>query len=104
MLKKVLISTILGVTLLSTCVSAGERTAQGDDIYNPNNYRTEYDAESQLTLNINEEVLKLYTKAEVLILVSDYLDNRQLPFTTTRINYDLLIEPITTNTYKVILF
>ena len=58
----------------------------------------------ELTLNISEEVLKLYTKAEVLILVSDYLDNRQLPFTTTRINYDLLIEPITTNTYKVILF
>ena len=59
---------------------------------------------SKLTLNISEEVLKLYTKAEVLILVSDYLDNRQLPFTTTRINYDLLIEPITTNTYKVTLF
>ena len=58
----------------------------------------------KLTLNISEQVLKLYTKAEVLILVSDYLDNRQIPFTTTRINYDLLIEPITTNTYKVILF
>ena len=58
----------------------------------------------ELTLNINEEVLKLYTKAEVLILVSDYLDNRQLPVTTTRINYDLLIEPITTNSYKVTLF
>ena len=58
----------------------------------------------ELTLNISEEVLKLYTKAEVLILVSDYLDNRQLPFTTTRINYDLLIEPITTSTYNVILF
>ena len=59
---------------------------------------------SKLTLNISEEVLKLYTKAEILILVSDYLDNRQTPFTTTRINYDLLIEPITTNTYRVILF
>ena len=58
----------------------------------------------KLTLNISEQVLKLYTKAEVLTLVSDYLDNRQLPFTTTRINYDLLIEPITTSTYKVILF
>ena len=58
----------------------------------------------KLTLNISEEVLKLYTKAEVLILVSDYLDNRQIPFTTTRINYDLLIEPLTTSTYKVILF
>ena len=59
---------------------------------------------SKLTLNISEQVLKLYSKAEVLTLVSDYLDNRQLPVTTTRINYDLLIEPITTNTYKVILF
>ena len=58
----------------------------------------------KLTLNISEEVLRTYTKAEVLTLVSDYLDNRQLPFTTTRINYDLLIEPITTNTYNVILF
>ena len=58
----------------------------------------------KLTLNISEEVLRSYTKAEVLTLVSDYLDNRQLPFTTTRINYDLLIEPITTSTYKVTLF
>ena len=59
---------------------------------------------SKLTLNISEEVLKLYSKTEVSILVSDYLDNRQLPVTTTRINYDLLIEPITTSTYKVTLF
>ena len=57
-----------------------------------------------IKLNISEQVLKLYSKAEVLILVTDYLDNRQLPVTTTRINYDLLIEPITTNTYKVTLF
>ena len=58
----------------------------------------------KLTLNINEEVLKLYTKAEVLILVSDYLDSRKKPQTITRINYDLLIEPITTSTYNVTLF
>ena len=58
----------------------------------------------KLTLNISEEVLKLYDKAEVLILVSDYLDNRELPVITTRINYDLLIEPITTSKYKVTLF
>ena len=58
----------------------------------------------KLTLNISEQVLKLYSKAEVLILVSDYLDNRELPVTTTRINYDLLIEPITTSAYNVTLF
>ena len=58
----------------------------------------------KLTLNISEEVLKLYTKAEVLTLVSDYLDNRQVPVTTTRINHDLLIDPITTSSYNVTLF
>ena len=58
----------------------------------------------KLTLNISEQVLKLYTKAEVLILVSDYLDGRKKPQTITRINYDLLIEPITTSTYNVTLF
>ena len=60
MLKKVLLSTILGVTLLSTSVSAGERTAQGDDIYNPNNYRVEYDAETQLVLLIPDYFIPVY--------------------------------------------
>ena len=58
----------------------------------------------KLTLKINEEVLKLYTKAEVLILVSDYLDGRKKPQRLTRINYDLLIKPMATNTYNVTLF
>ena len=60
MLKKVLLSIILGVTLLSTSVSAGERTAQGDDIYNPNNYRVEYDAETQLVLLIPDYFIPVY--------------------------------------------
>ena len=64
MLKKVLLSTILGVSLLSTSVSAGERTAQGDDIYNPNNYRTEYDAETQLTLLIPDYFIPVYKDAD----------------------------------------
>ena len=58
----------------------------------------------KLSLFITNEVLGLYSEADVLILVSDYLDGRKKPQTITRINYDLLIEPITTNTYKVILF
>ena len=60
MLKKVLLSSILGVTLLSTSVSCGERTAQGDDIYNPNNYRVEYDAETQLVLLIPDYFIPVY--------------------------------------------
>ena len=60
MLKKVLLSTILGVTLLSNSVSAGEGMAQGDDIYNPNNYREEYDAETQLVLLIPDYFIQVY--------------------------------------------
>ena len=60
MLKKVLLSTILGVSLLSTSVSAGERTAQGDDIYNPNNYRADYDAKTKLTLLIPDYFIPVY--------------------------------------------
>ena len=51
-MKKLLLSTLVLLTIGSVNVSAGERTAQGDDIYNPNNYRVENDAESQLTLLI----------------------------------------------------
>ena len=57
-----------------------------------------------LTLYISEEVLKLYAKEEVLILVSNYLDNRKLPNTITRINNDLLIKPMAIYTYEVTLF
>ena len=60
MLKKLLTLTISSMLLLSTSVSAGERTAQGDDIYNPNNYRTEYDAETQLTLLIPDYFIPVY--------------------------------------------
>ena len=58
----------------------------------------------KLTLFITNEVLGLYTEADVLRIVSDYLDGRNKPQTITRINYDLLIEPITNSTYNVILF
>ena len=83
---------------LAYCEEAIKRETNNKDCFMTKNYN------GKLTLNISEQVLKLYSKAEVLILVSDYLDNRQLPFTTTRINYDLLIEPITTSTYNVVLF
>ena len=64
MIKKVLLSTILGVSLLSTSVSCGERTAQGDDIYNPNNYRVEYDAETQLVLLIPDYFIPVYKDSD----------------------------------------
>ena len=39
-MKKLLLSALVLLSLGSVNVSAGERTAQGDDIYNPNIYRT----------------------------------------------------------------
>ena len=59
-MKKLLLSALVLLTIGSINVSAGERTAQGDDIYNPNNYRTEYDAESQLTLLIPDYFIPVY--------------------------------------------
>ena len=59
-MKKLLLATLTSLSIITTSVSAGERTAQGDDIYNPNNYRTEYDAESQLTLLIPDYFIPVY--------------------------------------------
>ena len=58
-MKKLLLSALL-LTIGSVNVLAGERTAQGPDIYNPNNYRTEYDAESQLTLLLPDYFIPVY--------------------------------------------
>ena len=58
-MKKLLLSALL-LTIGSVNALAGERTAQGPDIYNPNNYRTEYDAESQLTLLIPDYFKQVY--------------------------------------------
>ena len=59
-MKKFLLATLTSLSIITTSVSAGERTAQGDDIYNPNNYRTEYNAESQLTLLIPDYFIPVY--------------------------------------------
>ena len=60
MLKKLLSLTISSMLLLSISVSAEERPDQGDDIYNPNNYRVEYDAETQLVLLIPDYFIPVY--------------------------------------------
>ena len=59
-MKKLLLSALALLTIGSVNVSAGERMAQGDDIYNPNNYREEYDGESQLTLLIPDYFIPVY--------------------------------------------
>ena len=66
-MKKLLLSALVLLTIGSVNVSAGERTAQGDDIYNPNNYRTEYDAESQLTLLVPDYFIPVYKDTDNLL-------------------------------------
>ena len=59
MLKKILLSTILGLSLISTTVYADPK-AEGDDIYNPNRYRVEHDAENNLPLLIPDYFKQVY--------------------------------------------
>ena len=59
-MKKLLLATLTTLSIITTSVSAGERIAQGDDIYNPNNYRTEYDAQTQLTLLLPDYFIPVY--------------------------------------------
>ena len=59
-MKKLLLVALTTLSIITTSVSAGERTAQGDDIYNPNNYRVEYTAESQLALLIPDYFISVY--------------------------------------------
>ena len=59
-MKKLLIATLTTLSIITTSVSAGEGMAQGDDIYNPNNYREEYDAETQLVLLIPDYFTPVY--------------------------------------------
>ena len=58
-MKKLLLSTLVLLTIGGANVSAGERMAK-DDIYNPNNYRVEYDAETQLVLLIPDYFIPVY--------------------------------------------
>ena len=58
-MKKLLLTTLVGLSLITSSVSADPK-AQGDDIYNPNNYRVEYDAETQLVLLIPDYFIPVY--------------------------------------------
>ena len=58
-MKKLLLSSLVGLSLITSSVSADPK-AQGDDIYNPNNYRVEYDAETQLVLLIPDYFIPVY--------------------------------------------
>ena len=65
-MKKILLAALTALTINTVAAAAGERTAQGPDIYNPNNYRTEYDAKTQLTLLI-PDYLNQFIKTLIIL-------------------------------------
>ncbi len=60
MLKKILVSTLAAVSLISTSVYAGERMAKDKEVYNPNNYRIEEDVENGMNLLIPDYFKQVY--------------------------------------------
>ena len=65
-MKKLLLATLTALSI-NTVAAAGERPDQGPDIYNPNNYRVEYDAESQLTLLIPDYFIQVFKDTDNLL-------------------------------------
>ena len=59
-MKKLLLAALTALSINTVTTVAGERTAQGPDIYNPNNYRVEYDAETQFTLLLPDYFIPVY--------------------------------------------
>lgn len=60
MLKKILLSTLVGLSLITTSAYAGERMAKDKEVYNPNKYRIEEDAENGMTLLIPDYFKQVY--------------------------------------------
>ena len=58
-MKKLLLAALAALSI-NTVAAAVEKPDQGPDIYNPNNYRVEYDAETQLTLLIPDYFIPVY--------------------------------------------
>ena len=59
-MKKLLLAALTALSINTVTAVAGERPDQGPDIYNPNNYRVEYDAETQLTLLLPDYFIPVY--------------------------------------------
>ena len=66
-MKKLLLSALIILSIGSVNALAKERPDQGPNIYNPNNYRVEYDAESQLTLLIPDYFKQVYKDTDNLL-------------------------------------
>ena len=64
MLKKLLLSTLIGLTLTTTTVSAGERMAKDKEVHNPNNYTVLEDYDNGMTLLLPGYFKQVYKDTE----------------------------------------
>ena len=87
MLKKILLSTMVGLSLITTTTFAGERMAKDKEVYNPNNYRIEEDAENGMTLLIPNYFKQVYKDDNDLLeqYVPMYFKNELFPVCVERI-------------------
>ena len=110
-MKKLLLATLTTLSIITAPALAGERTAQGDDIYNPNNYRVEYDAETQLTLLIPDYFIPVYKDTDNLLekYIPMYFHGELFPVCIERIyryyyyddNYNKIYIEIGTDIYNI---
>ena len=86
-MKKILLAALTALTINTVVAAAVERPDQGPDIYNPNNYRTEYDAESQLTLFIPDYFIPVYKDTDNIleIYIPMYFHGELFPVCIERI-------------------
>ena len=110
-MKKLLLSALVLLTIGSVNALAKERPDQGPDIYNPNNYRVEYDAQTQLTLLIPDYFKQVYKDTDNLLekYIPMYFQDKLKPLCIERIyryyyfddnNNKIYIEP-DTNIYNI---
>ena len=60
MLKKILLSTLVSLSLITPVAHAGERMAKDENVYNPNNYKVFEDIDNGMTLLIPEYFKQVY--------------------------------------------
>ena len=110
-MKKILLAALTALTINTVVAAAGERPDQGPDIYNPNNYRVEYDAQTQLTLLIPDYFKQVYKDTDNLLekYIPMYFHDELKPVCIERIyryyyyddnNNKIYIEP-STNIYNI---
>ena len=86
-MKKILLAALTTLSFITVPAAAGERPNQGPDVYNPNNYRVEYDAERQLTLLIPDYFIQVFKDTDNPLekYIPMYFHGELFPVCTERI-------------------